>query len=573
MQAARLPARRLHSLRRPIRPPAVPHQFPKPRLFTHNSQLLLVISPSGPRPQLPFLHASSSALRYRHRGGQWQLTRFLTTEHKKYIKEQVWLASKWTVFLWTSVGLLCIAAFGVQNEILERDTPTPSEWSMISRIAYRSARAQEDPSYFPSGIVDWANTGGTYRRLMERLEDPNVDGKDVKDQGDGGILVPGVGKAGYDIEAKSEPWRRGYFEVLMGCAKSAEQLDGWVKDTTRNISFPSEYVIGPSNPRPRPCPAFMHSAPLEENCIPAFAQPETYYMKVLTTKGFNTNQRLKAALGYADWLDFKGLNDSAQEMYNWGMDIATSALPEVESVVDLKTGVIREGANRVSDNIVQAATSLATHYACNANVSAALPIYLSVLRARSSAPAAPYPSNGSSGSNGILDTIFSFIVPPQYPPPPPSGNDALRRTPNSKCEETALKTYIGEILFATAPSNLETGLAWTREAVAEAEAGVEDGSLKLEDRDKCAQCLEVGLNNLQKMVAKLDKEEKDKTSGLGGKSSWFSLWGSTKEEGASESKWAAELSEIEDRILRLHREGLRERFKKSGGGGGLTWIG
>lgn len=575
MQTSRLALRRIPPLRRPLRPPSA---LALARPFTHNSQLLLVISPSvGPRPQLPFLHPStrSSAIlgpRAHTIGGQWQLSRLLTTGTKQYIKEQVWLASKWTVFLWTSVGLLFIAFFGVKNEIFERQTPTPPEWSTITRMNYRCARAQEDPDFWPSGLTDWASTGSMYKGVMERLEDPNIDGAGLKEQSEGGILVPGVGKAGYDVSAKSEAWRRGYHETLMGCAKSAEHLDGWVKDTTRRICFPPEVVIGPSNPDPRPCPPYAHDAPLEQNCVPAFEGPETYYMKVLTTAGFSTRQRLDAALAYADWLDFKGLGSTATEMFAWALDIATSTLPDAASIIDTKTGVIRDSAAaRVSPNAARAATALATHHARNADVTKALPIFLSVLRAHHAAPpsSSTAPPKSSNSDDGIYNTIRSLLAPPAYPPPPPTGDEPLTRTPATPCDDAALKTYIGEILFATSASERATGLAWTREAVAEAEAEVRggDGRLSEGERERCAQCAEVALGNLGKMVGVLAGEEKEKANGK--KGGW--LWGKKTEE--AEGVWEREARVVEERIERMRREGLREQFAKLGKVRGGTWIG
>ncbi|OMP88935.1 hypothetical protein BK809_0005656 [Diplodia seriata] len=576
MQASRLALRKIPQLRRPLRPPSFSLQSPSPRPFTHNSQLLILARSVGPRPQLPFLHPSSVAnasLRRRQPIGQWQIARFLTTERKKYIKEQVWLAGKWTVFLWTSVGLLFIAAFGVQNEILERRTPSPPEWSVISRMNYRSARAQEDPAFWPSGLTDWASTGSMYEGVLERLEDPNIDGAGIKEQDEGGLLVPGVGKAGVDVSAKSEAWRRGYHEVLMGCAKAAEHLEGWVKDTTRRICFPPEVVIGPSNPKPRPCPPYAHEAPLEENCVPAFEGPETFYMKVITTKGFSTAQRLDAALAYAEWLDTHNLPSSAAEMYKWSFDIATAAIPDASDVIDTTTGVIRDGpgAAAVSPNITRSATALATHYARQQEVNKALPIFLSVLRARNNAPLSHGRASSPSPANsGIFGTLRSLIMPPSYPPPPPTGDEPLSRTPGTICDDAGLKTYIGEILFATSPSSRDKGLSWTRDAIADAEAGVSpDSNLDAGEKERCAQCLEVALGNLEKMAGVMAREEKEKRET---KSSGWTLWGG-KQDASGPGEWETEYNNLQERVRRLKMEGLRERFARAGKVTGGTWIG
>jgi hypothetical protein len=125
---------------------------------------------------------------------------------------------------------------------------------------------------------------------LKRLE--TVDGEGVEEQGEGGILVAGVGKTGFDISNKPEPWRRGYHECLMGAARAAEHLDSWVRDKTRNVAFPANTVIGPSNPNARPIPPGAISAPREEDCEPAFDAPEVYYMRIITTpQGRCTNGR------------------------------------------------------------------------------------------------------------------------------------------------------------------------------------------------------------------------------------------------------------------------------------------
>ena len=142
--------------------------------------------------------------------------------------------------------------------------------------------------------------------MLQRLEDPSIEGAGLTQQIEGGIYIPGAGEAGYDISAKTEPWRRGYYETLMGCAKAAEHLEGKVLDTTRGKIFSPRCMIGPSNPEPVPLPPWGPGPPLEENCVPAFESPQTFYSKILTTKGFTSKQQVQAAIAYGEWLDFGG---------------------------------------------------------------------------------------------------------------------------------------------------------------------------------------------------------------------------------------------------------------------------
>ena len=78
-------------------------------------------------------------------------------------------------------------------------------------------------------------------------------------------------------------------------------------------------------------------------------------------------------------------------------------------------------------------------------------------------------------------------------------------------------TYIGEILYASDPSTSgrEEGLAWTREAVdiAEEELRGRGTNENKEAKATCRQCLETGLGNWGKMVARLAREERERRKG------------------------------------------------------------
>ncbi|KAI4135854.1 MAG: hypothetical protein LQ347_000307 [Umbilicaria vellea] len=447
---------------------------------------------------------------------------------------------------------------------------------------YRTARGLENPDANGSGLIDWARTGNEYSLLLGRLENPDLDGQGLHPplETDGDIYVEGAGEMGLDISAKPEPWRRGYHTCLMGAARAAEHLDGWVRDTTRGIAFPGNVVIGPSNPRPKPVPLGAASPPREENCVAAFKPPETYYMKILTTQGFTTRQRLDAALAYADWLDFKGLHSSAEEMYDWGLDIATGALPTgVNGVVDTKSGIINDKATFVSSNVLLASTSLAIHHAQNNNLNTALPILLSVLRARRSlssvpqllqshSPAMPSEDETVPSTFQIIVSLFrSLMVPPPYPPPSPTGDEQATRTPAATCEEAGLMTYIGEILFASpsTPSrgsslfsssknvphqSKQAGLSWTRDAVDLSEKTLQDvldkpvnPSDAREAKKRCSECLGVGLENWAKMVDRMVREEHEEHARMDKSQGTSGLWAHE----AGEGRWEVERRLVDER--------------------------
>ncbi|KAA6408324.1 MAG: hypothetical protein FRX48_08066 [Lasallia pustulata] len=461
---------------------------------------------------------------------------------------------------------------------------------------YRFARVQESTDANASGLIDWARTGNEYRQLLSRLENPNLDGQGLRPslETDGDIYVEGVGKMGLDVSAKPEPWRRGYHTLLMGAARAAEHLDGWVRDTTRNVAFPSDVVIGPSHPRPKPVPLGAKSAPLEENCVAAFEPPETYYMKILTTQGFTTRQRLDAALAYADWLDFKGLPSSAEEMYHWGIDIATGALPTgVNDVVDTRTGIVNEKATYVSSNVLLASTSLGIHQAQNNKLNTALPILLSVLRARrnlvlvqpQTTASAPEPETEPSTFQMIFSLFRFLITPPPYPPPSPTGDEPATRTPAAICEEAGLMAYIGEILFASpsGPSQKshlfsssqnksqnqprQSGLSWTRDAVDLAEKtlqGVLNSPVNtLDTREatkRCSECLEVGMKNWAKMVDLMVREEQEDHARRSESQDKSGSWASE----VGESIW-----EVERRVVEERKRSLRVLVGGLGDGAGV----
>ena len=554
----------------PSRWPNPIKDLPKPRLFSQNSQLLL-ISSATPRPQLPFLHPATGGrpLPIGARSQlQHQLARLLTTETKVYIKHQVRLGVKYTLYGWAALFLLTVMAWGIQLEIAERKFPAPKEWTWKSRQKYQLAKTQENTDATGFGVIDWTNVGLTYLELIERLENPDLDGQGLLPilQEEGNIYVDGVGKAGLDISKMSEAWRRGYHEALMGVAKAAENREGWVIDRTRAASFPPEIVVGPSNPRPKPVP---YKAPLEEDCDPAFPPAETFYMKILTTNGFNSRGRLEAALAYADWLDFKGLSSTAGEMFHWGLDIAVGSLPVgVNNVIDVKTGVINSKATYVSSNVLRATTALAEHHARNNNLAAALPILLSVLRARRQLPAAPPESRPTAQNESIFSFVQSFLAGPIFPPEPPTGDQVPSRTPAAICEEAGVMSHIGELLFATA-GRLETkqsGMSWTRDAVDLAEATITSVDNKSNEvREKCTECLAVSMENWSKMIEKMRKEERQAKSGTQQKKSsgsWFWRQNAATDAVVEEGKWEREAKAVDERLRSVRRLIISEEDRK-----------
>ncbi|KAI0475888.1 hypothetical protein GGR56DRAFT_674407 [Xylariaceae sp. FL0804] len=468
------------------------------------------------RPQLPFL---SVPLARSH-----QQFRYLTTERKRWLKYELLLAVKYTVFLWTAIGLSLLSYYSLHQEYLERQYPTPDEWAFLTRVYARLANYATQPAF-----EDWVATVRYAKWAIARLEDPNTDGQGLEDlllQGGGGesageatTTTSTTTTIGYDIAAKSEPWRRGYHALLMLCARAAEQLDGKVVDRTRRgVVVPADQVVGPSNPFPKPLRSDVQGAPREEDCEPAAESPEQFYTKILLTRGFTRRQQLDAALAYGAWLDFKGQRDAARQAHEWALalatgdddddaDIATMMMTRANNNTkttkttkktppslpyDPTTYVLRDDAGPPSENLLAALTGMATHRARSSDdASDALPVLVSVLRARRALPppsarapvpllaAAPPqpPALSREGLAALLAAARAFLGQPPYPPAPPSGGAPPVRDARELCEEAAIAMYIGEIIYAGAGGGSnsnsnssrrlrrEEGLAWTRDAV------------------------------------------------------------------------------------------------------------
>ncbi|RYO79931.1 hypothetical protein DL766_007427 [Monosporascus sp. MC13-8B] len=596
MQQLRTLGRRL-LVWRPLRSPGAS------RLFTGNTKLA-----SHTRPQLPFL---SSPL------ARNQQFRYLTTERKRWLAHEMLMAGKYTVYFWAILGLSVVAYWSVQQEWLERRYPTPHEWGFLTRMRFRLAKWAPERTDVP--YTDWVQIGSYAKNVLERLEDPNIEGAGLQELTEDGARIEGIGKRGYDLSAKSEPWRRGYYEALMLCAKAAEHLDDQVVDTTRHLVFPADQVRGPSNPNPRPIAHGSPSAPHERDCERAFEPPETFYRRVLATRGFTPKQKMDAALEYASWLDFKGTPDASARMYERALSLANEGSLPNRPIYDEKTYVLRDdrGARKPSANLLTSLAALAAHKARNGDVSSALPILISVLRARRSLPSPQQSADDSrtgtarSSSSpwttaNLVGVARRIVFEPEYPPPPDDGEAPPARDPRELCEEAGLDLYIGEIIYASSGGSgkgREDGLAWTREAVDLAEEqlrklGRGGGSSSSRDagravaaRKTCRECLDAGLRNWAEMAGRLAREERERRSAArsGGSSGWLGLWGDGGEtrgggggggagtgagagaEAEETGRWAAEEQVVRERTRRA-QELLDELEAPKTGLGAILWA-
>ncbi len=94
---------------------------------------------------------------------------------------------------------------------------------------------------------------------------------------------PGEPDSPKDIMRKTEPWRRGYFQTLLGIARQAEHLEGFVRDTTRDPDLPAAGRHRAVEPAPQANRRRLQSAPREENCELCYAGPAETYDRLLGT--------------------------------------------------------------------------------------------------------------------------------------------------------------------------------------------------------------------------------------------------------------------------------------------------
>ncbi|KAH7037224.1 uncharacterized protein B0I36DRAFT_313565 [Microdochium trichocladiopsis] len=501
-------------------------------------------SSSSSRPQLPFLSVPQA---------KNEQFRYLTTERKQRIKYELLLGIKWGLTGWAIIGCCVIGFWSVQQDWLERYYPTPSDWKFLTRLRFRLMMWCPERKDTP--IPDWSLTWEYAKNVVERLEDPAIDGAGVTELTEGGIWIGDVGNAGFDVTAKSEPWRRGYYQALMQLAKSAEYLDGCFTPKDRKEAFFADQLIGPSNPYPRPIYPGQSNPPREEDVVRIAPPPEEYYMKILTTRGFSTKQKIDAALAQASYLEYKSLPEAAANMYDWALSLATENIVPAALPFDQKTLVLRDGARNVSANVLEILTSIATLKAQNGDVPSALPILVSVLRARRSLPEADVFAAPAGPTLGSAMSWEHLSVPPA----PDDGMSPPVRDAQELCEEAGLNLYIGEIVYTSNASAREEGVGWTREAVDAAQEQLHKLGPKTEDhkaQQRCRECLSTGLTNWAKMVDRLAKDELSKQAASEVKKqksgSWLGLWseGTKKDTAGDAGRWAAEAAVIKERSRR-----------------------
>ncbi|KAI9656963.1 MAG: hypothetical protein M1831_004511 [Alyxoria varia] len=532
---------RLFPLRRPLRPAKSRNdrvRYFEPRPFTSSGILTSIARPSA-RSQLGFLSGSSNVPK--RSPFQVAASRVLSTEQRAYIKYKIRMVIYW-ILVFHIVGFGIWGSFQLfRQDWLDRLYPSPNEWSLFCRYRWRTVKHEELDLGRSRGMVQWSMVGTWMRSLISNLEQSAFNGRwadhELKYQEDYDASIPGIdpleihtrpenlngekawdNRIGFDITAKSVEWRRGYWEAMMTLCKAAEMRDGYMTHPKIGTAYPPQYIRSEENPYPKPLPPQIPFPIADESeCFRTIEKPSFHYIRLLTTKGFTAEQRMHAGVAYANWLDLCGQTDLAEQMYRWSLNRALEGISRPDSFVDRKTGVIRPSAPYVTPNIITVTTALASHHARLDNISPALNIYLSVLRARKASPPAsrerqyptPKPDLSLTNFDSIVRWIRSLPRPPKFPPPPRSGDEPFERAASNECEEAALVAYVGEILFARGNRRSE-GLAWTRDATEVAEEMSHDSLLEHSAKQVCNQCLHTGLQNWSSMTKQLAREKEAK---------------------------------------------------------------
>jgi hypothetical protein len=509
---------------RPLRPPNRSTCLSSRHFTTLPS--LLRFNHLRARPQVPYLSPSPQWASSR----RWQIFRPITTEKARLLKKTGWDVAMAFALVAAIVPSTLGFMWWISHEMMERDYPTPPQWSFRTRCYWHTAKGLEDRSVTHGRIPDWSVISFAIQALLNRLEDTTSDGEGITlvEKLDTSHLPPAHVtfdlSSVYDVSAMPEPWRRGYYQALLQAAKTAEASEKLVHDTTTQGLHMLEFVVGPSNPDPTPLPPQARIAPpLEDDCIRYFPSADPFYRKLLATRGLSDRQRIQSLISFSEWLDTQGQSAEAERHLRIALEVAANALPRPAAVVDIKTGVLKNTAPYVTRNVMDTTTALAVHLAQHSKAYAALPIFLSTLQAYRSCTV-----ESSSGSPqgkrydgaiptdvlmaGIRSRVSEMFKTVDYPPPPASGNEPLSRSGDEQCKAAAAMVYASEILFSSSESQRETALSWTKEVLRKASERVSDTSVPMDDREQCNQCISVALDTWWSMAQQLKAE--DEASGI-----------------------------------------------------------
>uniref|UniRef100_L2FVZ0 Uncharacterized protein n=1 Tax=Colletotrichum fructicola (strain Nara gc5) TaxID=1213859 RepID=L2FVZ0_COLFN len=146
---------------------------------------------STPRPQLPFL---TIPVTNRPRA------RYFTTEKKRWLRWEGSLFLRYNISIWGGAACVLAIVFLLNQEALEKEFPTPHEWSIRTRMWIRGAKSAAVNPHLRN--VDWAEVIISCREALNILEDVQRDGKGIRELLDEPLSIDGLGAAGKDVSAQ-----------------------------------------------------------------------------------------------------------------------------------------------------------------------------------------------------------------------------------------------------------------------------------------------------------------------------------------------------------------------------------
>ena len=204
--------------------------------LTTTGPLQSVSKNSSPRPRIPFLAQTTADSRQLLL--QRRVSRVLSTENKKYVKEQTWFGVKLCLATLVVVNLAGFALTSYEGEQVEKKRPSPPEWSYLTRAAWRAALDETNAAAVMGTPLNIGQVGSYWLTCLRRLEEASCDGSGLAT-----TEVPhqywildarGFSPLALDVSSKSEEWKAGYVEVILELGKIAESGQNLIIDRKRS---------------------------------------------------------------------------------------------------------------------------------------------------------------------------------------------------------------------------------------------------------------------------------------------------------------------------------------------------
>ncbi|KAI5801412.1 hypothetical protein DFH27DRAFT_622515 [Peziza echinospora] len=472
------------------------------------------------RPTLALLRSTLPAHTHTH-------TRALKTTTKSYLHHETILACKiilggtLLILTFTATAFLGLHAY---HEFKEN---TPASFPLKARLALHASRH----------CREWeGNLGGAAGYLGEAVRE--VDGWN-------GSVGEGRGKKGEEKVGEREVW--GYLMELAdlemrlgmekgamgrwrrvlegggGIASSSPQLSTSEKESLVDAAVKYATALDEYGDLEVEVVGGIPGVEEDHDGLSSEAEREEKTLQLWKKRRAEEELLAEKWLVYAYTLALE-LSTSPSTAPAAGVVISVTSQPQQQSQQELQLqnqnthpqsqpGILPESLHNPPNLLLHTATELGVHYSRHAHLPKALPIFLSILRARTD----------------------------------PAANEATA----DPCEVAKVMSYLGEVLWASGKK--KQGLAWVRKAVGKAIPLVEM-------RGACRDCAVYAAGNevvmLRKLAEERGGEKKGRSSGSGGWGLWRGGSGGREGEMAEEEeeerrRWEGEIGEAEERLAEI----------------------